>query len=209
MVIIFLAGCTAQEVYSGEDDLVKTAAAEATAILQEAQATALVLAARAQATEVIQQALGKASGDGIPLSPTPVPQTSIASVPTQETIESTAYTPTGEGSTGPTDEEVEGAVEVIGVGFAADGGFIMVQFKAPPRIAQGWWQGLVSVTDEGNGVVYDEIVVMPVIGPLFARPLEYGQVGYVMLVNKAPGLQTGAFVTVMLGDYKFEHISVQ
>ncbi len=83
-------------------------------------------------------------------------------------------------------------VEVLGVGFAGDVGMIMVRFLAPPDEAEKWWQGSVSVTDEDNGAVYNEIPVMPKIGPLIGRPKIEGQAGYVMLVNNPPILRSGA-----------------
>lgn len=100
-------------------------------------------------------------------------------------------------------------VQVLSVGFAGDAGMIMVRFLAPPDEAEKWWQGSVSVTDEGNGAVYNEIPVMPKIGPLIGRPKIEGQAGYVMLVNTLPWLRPGATVTVVLGAYIFEHIPVQ
>lgn len=86
---------------------------------------------------------------------------------------------------------------------------IMVRFQAPPEEAEKWWPGTVSVTDEGNGAVYDEIPVMPKIGPLIGRPKRAGQAGYVMLTNAPPYLQAGALVTVVLGAHEFEHVPVQ
>jgi hypothetical protein len=105
------------------------------------------------------------------------------------------------------DEAME--VKVTGVGFAADGGMIMVRFLAPPEEAEKWWPGTVSVTDEGNKEVYNEIPVMPKVGPLIGRPKVPGQPGYVMLVNAPPWLRPGALVTVVLGAYTFEHIPVE
>jgi hypothetical protein len=98
-------------------------------------------------------------------------------------------------------------VEVLGVGFAAEAALIMVRFKAPPKIAEQWWQGRVSVIDEATGKVYNEIPVTPLIGPLIGRPKIAGQSGYVMLVNAPPGIQPGSTVTVVLGNYQQEHVS--
>jgi hypothetical protein len=50
---------------------------------------------------------------------------------------------------------------------------------------------------------------MPLLGPLIGRPAHAGQIGYVMFVNTPPGLQSGARVTVVLGDFKQEHVIVQ
>jgi len=38
---------------------------------------------------------------------------------------------------------------------------IIVRYLAPPDEAEKWWQGNVSVVDEANGTVYNEIPVMP------------------------------------------------
>jgi hypothetical protein len=100
-------------------------------------------------------------------------------------------------------------VEITSVSLAGEGGMIMVQFQAPPSEAEQWWPGNVSVEDVGTGAVYDEIPVMPKIGPLIGRPKVAGQPGYVMLVNAAPYLRPGALVTVVLGRHEFENVPVQ
>jgi hypothetical protein len=86
---------------------------------------------------------------------------------------------------------------------------IVVRFTAPAREAATWWQGSVSVTDQANDVIYDEIPVMPKIGPLIGRPKRDGQAGYVMLINSPPGLRPGATVTVVLGKHTFEDVTVE
>jgi hypothetical protein len=101
------------------------------------------------------------------------------------------------------------AVEVTKVGFAADSAYIMVEFKAPASVVRGWIQGLVYVVDEASGIKYEEIPVMPTIGPLISRPKEDGRPGFVMLVNTDASLKPGAVVTVVLGDFKQEHLVVQ
>ncbi len=98
---------------------------------------------------------------------------------------------------------------MLGVGLAADGAFVIVNFRAPPQAARTWVQGSVYVVDEGSGAVYDHIPVMPAVGPLFGRPKEAGQPGYVMFTNEARGLQPGSIVSVVLGDFKQEHVTVQ
>jgi hypothetical protein len=100
-------------------------------------------------------------------------------------------------------------IEIVGVGFAGEGAMIMVQFLAPPEVARNWWQGNVYVQDEAKGTRYDMIPVMPIIGPLIGRPKEEGQLGYVMLVNSPPYLQPGTLVTVVLGNYKQEHVEAK
>ena len=121
---------------------------------------------------------------------------------------------------GPTDEPVQtpsaartavaqDAVEVTRVGFAVEGGFIDVQFKAPYEVSEHWWQGSAYLLDEGTGVYYREIPVMPKLGPLLSRPKTAGQTGYIMFINGPRPLRPGALVTVVLGDYHFEHLRVQ
>ncbi len=97
----------------------------------------------------------------------------------------------------------------MNVGFAAEGSYIIVNYTADPKVAQSFWPGVVSILDEASGTIYNEVPVAPVIGPLIARPHEQGQVGYFMLVNAPVPLQTGASVTVVLGDFKKEHVIVQ
>jgi hypothetical protein len=76
-------------------------------------------------------------------------------------------------------------------------------------VAGSWYQGIVSVTDEGTGTVYNEVPVIPVVGPLFGKPVQDGQRGYVMFVNGPVPLQSGSLVTVTLGDYIFKHLLVK
>lgn len=182
--------------------VVDSAAAEATALVQQAQATAIVLEAQAKATALVEQArlAGGTPTSAVPTLPaysSPVPE------PSRQTPALTDAGGEGEESGEPT------PVEVLGVGFAGEGGMIMVRFLASPDEAEKWWPGSVSVSDEGNGEVYNEIPVMPKVGPLIGRPKFENQPGYVMLMNVPPYLQPGALVTVVLGDYTFEHVPVQ
>jgi hypothetical protein len=100
-------------------------------------------------------------------------------------------------------------VELKEVGFAADSTYIMVNFKAPAKIAQNWFQGSIYVIDEGNGKVYSNIPVAPVIGPLFAKPQHDIAPGYVMLNNSGSGIKSGSIVTAVLGKYKRVHVLVK
>lgn len=208
-----------------ELDGLATAAAESTAIVRQAQATAMVLQARTMATALLERA-GAAPPTPAPPGParlpviTPVPdhpaqtpglsgEEEAQPSPVVPVTPSTGEAGEAEPPTTPESEEAATAVELLGIGFAADGGFIMVQFLAPPQVATNWWQGSISVTDEATGTVYNEIPVMPLIGPLIGKPVEAGQLGYAMLVNAPTPLKTGAVVTVVLGDYVFEHQTVQ
>lgn len=181
-------------------DVLDEAQAQATAIVGQAQATALVLQAQAQATAVMAQALS--------LSQPPTPAPTLAVQVPAANRPTTSPRPTAlteEGSEG----TVAQTVEVLRVGFAAEGGMIHIQFRAPPEEAEKWWQGSVQVIDEETREMYNEIPVMPKIGPLIGRPKRQGQLGYAMLTNTPPYLQPGAVVTVVLGDYTFEHTPVQ
>jgi hypothetical protein len=166
------------------------AAAEATAIIQRAEATAVVLKAQAVATAMIEQA---GDAPSIPTPATPGVSAAPAEAPEAEPLV--------------TGEPITQTVELIGVVYAADGALLVVRFKAPPAEARRTMQqGRVSVTDEASGTRYDEIPNMPVIGPLIAHPARAGQVGYVMLVNTPPGISPGSLVTVVLGNFKQEHV---
>lgn len=182
-------------------DVVAGAAAQATALLQQAQATAIVLQAQAQATALVEQARQAGS---TPASAVAHPQASASATPAPAGETASSPEPS---SDGPTAEPMPAAV--LSVGFAGDGGLIMVRFMASPDEAETWWQGDVTLTDEGSGAVYGEIPVMPKVGPLIARPSIEGQAGYVMLVNSPPYLQAGALVTVALGKNRFKHVPVE
>ena len=94
------------------------------------------------------------------------------------------------------------------IGFAADGAYLMVQFKAPINQSQLWQQDYIYVVDEATRGVYKDIPIMPVVGPLIGRPVREGQSGYVMLANYYQGIKNGSIVTVVLGNYKREHVKV-
>lgn len=162
----------------------------------------MVLQAQAQATALIQNAnVPTSTPDQTAPSPTPrVSQTGTTLKGANTTLQATpAETP----------EVDQPNVELLGVSLGTESGLILVQFKAPPAVTRHWQQGNVYITDETTGAVYNEIPVVPIIGPLFARPLEADKIGYVMLVNLPIPLRSGALVTVNLGEYIFEHVSVK
>jgi hypothetical protein len=107
----------------------------------------------------------------------------------------------------PQETEDLAKVELLGVSLGADGAYVTILFKAPPRLAKSWQQGMVSVTDESTHVVYASIPIVPVLGALFGKPVEEGQTGYVMFSNLPP-LAAGSVVTVVLGGFKQEHVTV-
>jgi hypothetical protein len=201
LIILALTACGTSGGDAVGQSLVEQAAAEATAIIQQAQATALLLQAQAQATAVMAQVEIKRA------TSTPSAIEAVTQTEGSSNLISTA-TLTTPGSLTPSVVPPQ-TVEIIRVGFAAEGGLIIIQFKAPPEVTEQWWQGSVSVVDETNGEEYREIPVMPTIGPLISKPRLAGQAGYVMLVNQPPGLKSGALVTVVLGNYTFEHILVE
>jgi hypothetical protein len=198
--LLFVAGCTTVHGSASEPAIVDQAAAEATVIIQRAEATAMVLQAQAQATMLIQNANAPASA---PDQTAPSPTPGLIQIPTTDTN----ATPQAASPGTPAVEESE--VKLLGVSLGTESGLLLVQFKAPPALARHWQQGDVYVIDEATGAVYNEIPVMPVIGPLFARPNQAGQIGYVMLVNAPVPLQSGSLVTVTLGESIFEHILVK
>ena len=187
---------------------------EATAIIRRAEATAVVLRAQATAAALIQSASGPTSTP-TPFVPTPTrvaaPSIVLASpvptAPAPVSASSPLASPAGTLTT--TEHSGTSEVELLRVTFGADGAYIVVQFLAQPRVAETFWPGVLSVVDEATGAVYNEVPVMPVIGPLIARPKEAGQLGYVMLVNAPPGLRPGSSVTVILADFRQEHVTVQ
>jgi hypothetical protein len=97
--------------------------------------------------------------------------------------------------------------ELISVGFGAEGAYIDVSYRAPPALAKSWMQGDIFVVNEKTGVVYNDTVLMPVVGWLFQRPVDPDQVASVMLVNR--GLKSGDTVIAVLGKFKREHITVK
>lgn len=200
--LLLVAGCNSAGSSTSDPAIVDQAASEATAIIQRAQATAMVLQAQAQATVLIQNANASAStpGQTVP-SPTPgVLQTSITPEGVNTPLQATpAETPGVDQSD----------VKLLGVSLGTESGLILVQFKAPPAVTHHWLQGSVYVTDEATGALYNEIPVEPIIGPLFARPINASQIGYVMFVNLPIPLRSGELVTVNLGEYIFEHVSVK
>jgi hypothetical protein len=177
-----------------------TAATEATAIVRQAWATALLREAVVTGTPR-PGATGSLPGAGLTPPPTVVssqrtpgfPAAAASSAPgAVETVPVASSTP-----------------EVLGVTLAIEDKYITILFDAPPKVAQEWGQGRVSVVDEATGTVYSEIPIIPNAGPLIAVPLEDWQVGHVALVNAPIPLSTGALVTVVLGEYRFEHLTIQ
>jgi len=197
--LALLAGCGAPSAPAAPPG----AAAEATAIIQRAQAEAAAI----EATTIIQraQATAAAMATVVPTSASPP----AAPTPAASATQALPAAPTVPLAALATQEPVSETIEVTGAGYAAEGAYIIVRFKAPPQVARRWQQGAVSVTDEATGRLYNSIPVAPLIGPLIGHPAKAGQSGYVMLINTPPGLPSGSLVTVVLGDFKQEHVRVQ
>jgi hypothetical protein len=186
---------------------VEKAAAQATAMIQSAEATAMVLQAQAKATTLVQSA-GVAQATPLP---TPMPLATL--LPSVSQATSTALPSLAPVAELTTPEEADtDAVQLVRVEVGNESGLILVQFKAPPALARKWQQGSVYVVDEATSALYNEIPVLPIVGPLFARPKAAGQIGHVMFTNATPGasgLHRGSVVTVVLGAFKQEHVTVQ
>lgn len=98
--------------------------------------------------------------------------------------------------------------QLTGVGMAEDGAMIIVNFTGPAALMQAWQQGDIYVVDEA-GTAYDQVPVAPVLGPLFAKPNQDGQPGYVLLYNPNYGIRPGSVVSVVLGKYRRDNIQVR
>ena len=92
---------------------------------------------------------------------------------------------------------------------AEDGAMIVVNFKGPAKLIQKWYQGSIYLVDETTEVAYDQIPVAPKLGPLFNKPRLDGQAGFALLSNPDQGIKPGSVVTVVLGNYKREHVTVK
>lgn len=184
-------------------DPVELAALEATRIVQSARATAIVRQAQVEAAALSQP------------TPTVVPTPVVADAATApaaaamvtRTVAAVVATaPSGPQTPVPSPTA---SIRLMRVGFAANGEYIHVEYFAPPVLISQWRQGLFSVIDEATGEVYNEVPVMPIVGPMIGRPVRPEQMAYVMLVNRPPLLQPGARVTVVLDKFRFEHIVVE
>ncbi len=183
-----LSACGPSETATGQGQI-NSAAGTATALIQDAQSTVIVLKVQAMATALVETLNAPRPGDS-----------SGASVEMEATPPATLV---------PSSQVTPGNVEIVAVTTAAEGAYIMVEFRAPMRLVESWYQGRISVTDESSAAVYAEIPSVGTIGPLIGRPRVDGQLGYVMLVNAPVPLSPGALVTVALGEFKQEHLVVQ
>lgn len=107
-----------------------------------------------------------------------------------------------------TEPDPDGA-QLLGVRFAAEGGYVMVEFKSPRELAENWDEGSIFLFDEKTGITYWDIPQVPVLGLLLGKPQEEGQKGYAMFKNIGAGIKPGSVVTVVLGNFKREHINIK
>jgi len=188
---------------SPEPNPVEKAAAQATAMIQSAEATAMVLRAQAMATALVQNA----GAAGATPAPTAMPLLTLKPTPSPDST--TLPTPSRLVGGGTPQGAATSQVRLVGVSIGTESDLILVQFKANPSVARKWRQGIVYVVEEATGAIYNEIPVLPVVGPLFGRPKDEDQIGYVMLVNAPSELRSGAIVTVVLGDFSQQHVTVK
>lgn len=190
LLLLGLSACSGATI-SGADQN-NPAAQTATAQDKNAQSTALLLKAQAMATALVETMNAPQPGSTQPGASTPL-------APTETPVETLAASP----------QVTPGGVQVVDVTTAAEGAYIMVEFRAPARVVKSWYQGKVSVIDESTHAVYAEIPSVGAIGPLISRPAADGQLGYVMLLNTPSPLKKGAMVTVVLGDFRQTHLIVR
>ncbi len=195
--LVSLAGCATKNSPTDALSANSQAANQATALIQNAEATALMSKAQVQATSILLTA--NAPANTPPPSPVPVNPDQVLTPNSSQTIVQPI----------PTNKVVDESIKLFGVHIGGDGGFIAVEFSAPPAVAAKWYDGTVYVIDESSGIIYKDIPVMEVIGPLFAKPKLPGQGGYVMFYNTNNAIKPGSVLTVVLGDFKQEHVIVQ
>lgn len=204
LLMIVLTACIAQTAAQPQGAFLNTpdagqqAALEATAMIEQAKATAMLIKAQAEATALIEKAGSSAPGPDVTATPQQLTEVESPAGPVKSEASPTPNA-TPDGSY---------FVEVVGVSYAADGKMIIVEYRASRSAVDDFWPGKLSVTDEVTGTVYESVPTMPVIGPLIGRTLTTDQVGYVMFDNIPPGLPPGSLVTVRLGKYQQEHVQV-
>jgi hypothetical protein len=197
IVLFCLFACCTQPSVSTAPDPVATAEAQATAIVQNARATAIIALAQEQATVLAAEPAAT--------------QVSPASTNTPVTRVESGVSPQPDATSTAVAANVSQTMtaEIVRVSIVPDSGLIQVQFKAAPSISGKWQYWNVYVVDEATGTSYNDIPDVPLIGRLLAKPQNANQLGYVMFNNTDGKLRKGGVVTVVLGDFKQEHIQVQ
>jgi hypothetical protein len=184
MLVLLLAGVSACQ-NAGQNNL---AAGTATVLIRNAESTVMVLQAQAMATALVETLNAPQPGD---------------------TRQKNNATDVPGISATPTSQQTPAGVTVVAVTTAADGAYIMVEFRAPAKLVRGWNQGQISVVDEKTGNTYTVIPAVGDTAPLISRPQSDNQLDYVMLENAPNPLQKGAMVTVILDGFKQEHLLIQ
>jgi len=190
ILLLALCGCSPVGGPGAAQDIEKQAAEEATAIIQNARATANALAQNPSIPQSVQ--------------PTGAPT---------NVIEALTPTSTGAQPAGTPDEteQSDQKIALVSVGLAAEGGFVIVYFTAPPKLANKLLiPGTVSVINEKTGFTYNQIPNIEEIGPLISIPRVNGRKGYIMLTIPAQApLKKGDLVTVILSNLTQRHVVVQ
>lgn len=211
LLLVLLAGCSPSATPQLPQDPAAEAGAQATAIIQRAEATALAIQARSEATALVAQAQLEATSLVSQVTPHPAGGTTAGGTPAS--LEAAAGTPemiSAEAITNTvTAGEEPAAVRILRVSLAEETRYIYVQFLAPPELAQRWNQTSVYIEDIATGTRYSEVPFMPLIGPLFNRPARAGQSGFFMIINLPTPLDFGARVRVKLGNYIFEDLEIE
>jgi hypothetical protein len=196
-------GCAQGERVSPTPDIRQAAAAQATAIVVQAEATALIMQAQTRAAVL----LTPASSTQTVIQPGP---TAVKSPPVENPgVLTSIPSPAASSAATPEPDGHLTRVVIVKVSISSETSMITIQFRAPYEMTRPWNQGNIYVQDETDNTLYNEVPVLPIIGPLINRPRQDWQYGYIMLTNTPPGLKTGALVTVVLGVFKQEHVLVE
>ncbi len=190
ILLLVLCGCSPAGSSAASADIEKQAAEQATAIIQSAQATDSAISQNTPVPASLQPTTSAASQIA-PLNP----------------ASSSSQTSAAPEITGQSAQKIA----LLNVGLAGEGGFVVVYFTAPPDLAHRLLiPNAAVVVNEKTGFTYSQIPVMDTIGPLISIPKAIGRKGYVMLVIPAQSpLKKGDLVTVILADFKQQHVTVQ
>jgi hypothetical protein len=220
LLALLLAGCRSAAPAGNQ---VGDAAAEATQIIAQAQATSIVLRARMTASALMQvgeQASAGASASATTLPPPVQPAVAAAPLPAGPTLPSrprstpiptpARYAALSAASAITDSQWVSYTVQLENVSLGTDGRLVVVNFLAPYRFTDSLTvRGRAYVIDEATGVTYQDIPVMPIIGPLVGRPNANGLQSYIMFYNNDIAIQKGSLVTVVLANFRQEHVTVK
>jgi hypothetical protein len=221
VLALVLAGCRPAAPAAGNQVL--DAGAEATQIIAQAQATSVVLRARMTASALLQVGDQASAATPVPAGTVaPAGHPAVASLPSpagptlSPRPRSTPIPTPGRiaalsaGSAVTNTHPMSYTVQLENVSLGTDGRLIVVNFLAPYRFTDSMTvRGRAYVIDEATGETYQDIPVMPIIGPLVGRPNANGLQSYIMFYNNDLAVKKGTVVTVVLGDFKQEHVTVK